>query len=84
MSLLLYSIRQSFSRIINIASDNKNARSIMQKQLTRETSLKLAQILQFVTNVTHMERSVRDVEAYIRKVSFFLQFSKPFALSNIR
>ena len=56
----------------------------MQKQLTRETSLKLAQILQFVTNVTHMERSVRDVEAYIRKVSFFLQFSKPFALSNIR
>ena len=47
----------------------RNLRSIMQKQLTRETSLKLAQILQFVTNVTHMERSVRDVEAYIRKVS---------------
>ena len=46
----------------------------MQKQLTRETSLKLAQILQFVTNVTHMERSVRDVEAYIRKVSFFCSF----------
>ena len=62
----------------------RNLRVTMQKQLSRNTTLKvpkfkiiarkktdifqLSQILQFITNVTHMERSVRDVEAYIRKV----------------
>jgi len=49
----------------------RNLRTIMEQSINRENSkdLTLTQILQFVTNLSYMEKSVRDVETNIRSHS---------------
>ena len=49
----------------------RNLRTIMEQSINRENAkdLTLNQILQFVTNLSYMEKSVRDVETNIRSHS---------------
>ena len=49
----------------------RNLRTIMEQSINRENAkdLTLTQILQFVTNLSYMEKSVRDVETNIRSHS---------------
>ena len=49
----------------------RNLRTIMEQSINRENAkdLTLNQVLQFVTNLSYMEKSVRDVETNIRSHS---------------
>ena len=45
----------------------RNLRVALEKKIMDE-SLTLEEMLQFVTNLTHMEKSVKDIETYIKEL----------------
>ena len=47
----------------------RNLRAALEKQIVdAESTLTLEEILQFVTNLQHMEKSVKDIEIYIKEL----------------
>ena len=70
MSQKLLKITVELSRSVESLLQ-RNLRTIMEQSINRENAkdLTLNQILQFVTNLSYMEKSVRDVETNIRSHS---------------